>query len=430
MKSDQTHIRKHHMEQLYHTTQLIGIKDKNITLNKVLKHKTHIEMIATLDYAPGNCNHCQGKQIKYDFQKPSKIPFLEVAGFPSLIRLKKRRFQCKNCRKVTVSETSLVQKNCQISEPLRQKVAQALVNRQALTHIAQDLAISTSTVHRKLKEFTFKEDFSRLPEILSIDEFSYQKGKLAFIAQDFETKKIITILENRTQITIRNHFFRYSKEARNSVKVVTVDMSGSYIPMIPKLFPKAKIVIDRFHIVQHMSRALNHTRIQLMTQFDKKSLEYRALKYYWKSVLKDSRKLSLNSFRSRTFGETLTPKECLTEIFHLVPELKGYYDLYQLLLFHLQEKNADYFFDLIEEALPHLNQTFKTALRTILHHKQHVINAIVLPYSNAKLEATNKLIKDIKRNAFGFRNFDNFKKRIFIALNMQKEKTHFVSSRA
>lgn len=418
------------MEQLYHTTQLIGIKDKNITLNKVLKHKTHIEMIATLDYAPGNCNHCQGKQIKYDFQKPSKIPFLEVAGFPSLIRLKKRRFQCKNCRKVTVSETSLVQKNCQISEPLRQKVAQALVNRQALTHIAQDLAISTSTVHRKLKEFTFKEDFSRLPEILSIDEFSYQKGKLAFIAQDFETKKIITILENRTQTTIRNHFFRYSKEARNSVKVVTVDMSGSYIPMIPKLFPKAKIVIDRFHIVQHMSRTLNHTRIQLMTQFDKKSLEYRALKYYWKSVLKDSRKLSLNSFRSRTFGETLTPKECLTEIFHLVPELKGYYDLYQLLLFHLQEKNADYFFDLIEEALPHLNQTFKTALRTILHHKQHVINAIELPYSNAKLEATNKLIKDIKRNAFGFRNFDNFKKRIFIALNMQKEKTHFVSSRA
>lgn len=418
------------MEQLYHTTQLIGIKDKNITLNKVLKHKTHIEMIATLDYAPGNCNHCQGKQIKYDFQKPSKIPFLEVAGFPSLIRLKKRRFQCKNCRKVTVSETSLVQKNCQISEPLRQKVAQALVNRQTLTHIAQDLAISTSTVHRKLKEFTFKEDFSRLPEILSIDEFSYQKGRLAFIAQDFETKKIITILENRTQITIRNHFFRYSKEARNSVKVVTVDMSGSYIPMIPKLFPKAKIVIDRFHIVQHMSHALNHTRIQLMTQFDKKSLEYRALKYYWKSVLKDSRKLSLNSFRSRTFGETLTPKECLTEIFHLVPELKGYYDLYQLLLFHLQEKNADYFFDLIEEALPHLNQTFKTALRTILHHKQHVINAIELPYSNAKLEATNKLIKDIKRNAFGFRNFDNFKKRIFIALNMQKEKTHFVSSRA
>ena len=34
---------------------------------------------------------------------------------------------------------------------------------------------------------------------------------------------------------------------------------------------------------------------------------------------------------------------------------------------------------------------------------------ISLPYSNAKLEATNNLIKVIKRNAFGFRNFENFK---------------------
>ena len=163
------------MEQLYHTTQLIGIKDKNITLNKVLKHKTHIEMIATLDYAPGNCNHCQGKQIKYDFQKPSKIPFLEVAGFPSLIRLKKRRFQCKNCRKVTVSETSLVQKNCQISELVKRKTTQLLLNREALTHIAEKLALSTSTVYRKLKQFQFKDNFSTLPEVLSWDEFSYQK---------------------------------------------------------------------------------------------------------------------------------------------------------------------------------------------------------------------------------------------------------------
>ncbi|SUO80769.1 ISL3 family transposase [Streptococcus equinus] len=418
------------MELLKNTTDLIGLKDKNISILCARQHPSHIEIKAKLDYTAPLCPHCQGTMIKYDFQKESKIPILDAQGMPTVLKLKKRRFQCKACKRVTVSETPLVKKNHQISEPLRQKVAQALVNRQALTHITQDLAISTSTVHRKLKEFTFKEDFSRLPEILSIDEFSYQKGKLAFIAQDFETKKIITILENRTQTTICNYFFRYSKEARDSVKIVTVDMSGSYIPMIPKLFPNAKIVIDRFHIVQHMSRALNQTRIQLMKPFDKKSLEYRALKYYWKAVLKDSRKLSLNSFRSRTFGETLTPKKCLTKIFHLVPELKGYYNLYQLLLFHLQEKNADYFFDLIEEALPHLNQTFKTALRTILHYKEHVTNAIELPYSNAKLEATNKLIKDIKRNAFGSRNFDNFKKRIFIALNMQKEKTHFVSSRA
>ena len=129
------------MRQLYHTTELIGIKDKNITLTKVFQHETHIKV----DYTPPKCCYCQGKQIKYDFQKPSKIPFIEIGGLPSLIRLKKRRFQCKVCRKVTVSETSLVQKNYQISELVKQKTAQLLLNREALTHIAEKLAISTST---------------------------------------------------------------------------------------------------------------------------------------------------------------------------------------------------------------------------------------------------------------------------------------------
>ncbi|WP_155997323.1 ISL3 family transposase, partial [Streptococcus ruminantium] len=326
------------------TTLLIGIKDKNIILNKAIQHDTHIEVTATLDYHPPKCKHCKGKQIKYDFQKPSKIPFIEIAGFPSLIRLKKRRFQCKSCRKVTVSETSLVQKNCQISEIVRQKIAHLLLNREALTHIAAKLAISTSTVYRKFKQFHFQEEYTTLPEGLSWDEFSYQKGKLAFIAQDFNTKKIITILDDRRQTTIRNHFFKYSKEARKKVKVVTVDMSGSYIPLIKVLFPQAKIVLDRFHIVQHINRALKQTRIDIMKQFDDKSLEYRALKYYWKLI----RKLSLKAFYARTFRETLTPRECLNKIFKLVPELKDYYDLYQLLLFHLQEKNTEQFWGLIQ----------------------------------------------------------------------------------
>ena len=69
-------------------------------------------------------------------------------------------------------------------------------------------------------------------------------------------------------------------------------------------------------------------------------------------------------------------------------------------------------------------------LKTFLKDKEKIVNALQLHYSNAKLEATNNLIKLIKRNAFGFRNFENFKKRIFIVLNIKKERTKFVLSRA
>ena len=85
--------------------------------------------------------------------------------------------------------------------------------------------------------------------------------------------------------------------------------------------------------------------------------------------------------------------------------------------------------ELIEENRSKVNHYFQTVFRTFLRHKQYIQNALETDYSNAKLEATNKLIKDIKRLGFGFRNFINFKKRVFITLNIQKEKTYQVLSR-
>ncbi|MCE2111160.1 helix-turn-helix domain-containing protein, partial [Streptococcus thermophilus] len=95
---------------------------------------------------------------------------LEQAGTPTLLRLKKRRFQCKSCRSVTVAETSIVEKNCQISNLVRQKVIQLL------TDIARRLRVSTSTVYRKLDQFTFKEHYDKLPAVMSWDEFGFKKG--------------------------------------------------------------------------------------------------------------------------------------------------------------------------------------------------------------------------------------------------------------
>jgi len=59
-----------------------------------------------------------------------------------------------------------------------------------------------------------------------------------------------------------------------------------------------------------------------------------------------------------------------------------------------------------------------------------VINRVTHKEIITKLEATNNLIKLIKRNAFVFRNFENFKKRIFIALNIKKERMKLVLSLA
>lgn len=47
MKSNQTLIRKTLMEHINHTLQHIGIKDKNITLNNLLKDESPTELVTT-----------------------------------------------------------------------------------------------------------------------------------------------------------------------------------------------------------------------------------------------------------------------------------------------------------------------------------------------------------------------------------------------
>ena len=93
-----------------------------------------------------------------------------------------------------------------------------------MTDIAHQLSISTSTVIRKLNDFHFKHDFSRLPEIMSWDEYAFTKGKMSFIAQDFDNLNIITVLEGRTQAVIRDHFLKYDRAVRCRVKIITMDM--------------------------------------------------------------------------------------------------------------------------------------------------------------------------------------------------------------
>ena len=180
------------------------------------------------------------------------------------------------------------------------------------------------------------------------------------------------------------------------MKVITMDMFSPYYDIARKFFPNAKIVLDRFHIVQHLSRAMNRVRIKIMNQFDRRSHEYKALKRYWKLIQQDNYTLSSKRFYRPTFRSHLTNKEILEKLLSYSQDIRDHYGLYQLLLLRDQDK---------------------------------IINALELPCSNAKLEATNNLIKVIKRNAFGFRDFENFKTRILIALNIKKERTNLVLSR-
>ena len=149
------------MEQSHFITKLLDIKDPNIQIMDIVNRDTHKGIIAKLDYDAPACPDCGNQMKKYDFQKSSKIPYLETTGMPTRILLRKRRFKYYHCLKMMVAETSIVKKNHQIPRIINQNIAQKLIEKTSMTDIAHQLSISTSTVVRKLNDFHFKHDFSR-----------------------------------------------------------------------------------------------------------------------------------------------------------------------------------------------------------------------------------------------------------------------------
>ena len=102
------------MEQLHFITKLLDIKDpniQNIQIIDIIIRDSHKEIIAKLNYEAPSCPDCGSQMKKYDFQKPSKIPYLETTSMPTRILLRKLRFKCYHCSKMMVSKTSIVKKN-------------------------------------------------------------------------------------------------------------------------------------------------------------------------------------------------------------------------------------------------------------------------------------------------------------------------------
>src|SRR5699024_12507815 len=83
------------------------------------------------------------------------------------------------------------------------------------------------------------------------------------------TGDILDILDQRTSRTIKDHFIaNYSLRDRRQVETVTIDMNAGYVNVIKEMFPQAKIIIDRFHLVQLINRSMNKCLDLIMNTFN------------------------------------------------------------------------------------------------------------------------------------------------------------------
>jgi len=420
------------MSKLNYITELLELKDNNIKFFENCYHKEKIKGVyhkvfeGTLTYKPTCCEKC-GALFDNKFEKhgfiTSNIKIPDVAGFKTILRLKKQRYLCKHCGKAFTLRDNVTEYGCFISKNTKWKIACELRNKISEKDIAKNNNVSPNTVERIMDSYydTQKLYKNYLPEVLSFDEFKSVKsadGAMSFHMCNGVTGQTIDIVEDRKLLSLLKYFGYYSFKARKSVKFIIIDMYSPYVSLIQKMFPNAQIIIDTFHLVQLISRSLNKTRIRAMKS-NKNS--YNKMKRYWKLILKDRNELDYSKWKKYTcFHNLMTEIDVVNYILDQSTELKTTYYKYQELLQSIREKNYNDFISAITDVNNSVSDYMKTSIKTLTEFKDKICNTFNNNYHNGFIEGNNNFIKVLKRIAFGFRSFRRFKARIMICKGLVK----------
>ena len=431
------------MSELNYITELLELKDNNIKFYKNCYYKEKIKGIfhkvfeGVLTYQPTCCEKC-GVVFDSNIEKhgfiTSNIKIPDVAGYKTILRLKKQRYLCKHCGKTFTLRDKVTEYGCFISNNTKWKIASDLRSKISEKDIAKNNNVSPNTVERIMDSFYDAQKLYKnyLPKILSFDEFKSVKsadGAMSFHMCNGENGQTIDIVEDRRLSSLLSYFSYYSFKARKSVKFIIIDMYSPYVSLIQKMFPNAKIIIDTFHLVQLISRSLNKTRIRAMKS---NKASYNKMKRYWKLILKDRNELDYSKWKRYTcFPNLMTEIDVVNYILEQNIELKTTYYKYQELLHSIKEKNYNLFVSAINNIDTSISDYMKTSIKTLIEFKDKILNTFNNNYHNGFIEGNNNFIKVLKRIAFGFRSFRRFKARIMICkglIKISKEKADAYAS--
>ena len=412
---------------------MLNIKDPNIYIlnniqEKIIKNKKYKLIEGILTYNPSHCpccgviNESTADIIKWGFRKNCKIKIPKISNQLSLLILHKQRFFCKHCENTFIAETNIVDRNKNISNNTELQINLELMTKQSEKDIAKRLDVSVSKIDRKLNEISSHTVLRHecLPTSMNWDEFKATndtKGKMAFMIVDNKNGNIFDINDSRKSRDLEKYFRRYSKKQRDKVKLISIDFYSGYIYLAKKLFKKANIVIDRFHIVVQAYNALNMTRVKLCY---KSNPNYNKLKTFWKLIVKNENDLSDIKKYDNHFKKEVSQKDIVNYLINTDSTLKSTYECYQGLINSIKDKDFNKFKNIVFHKNNNISDKMNKVIRLYKDNIKYIENSFKYDINNDVIEGKNNLIKCIKRIAFGYRKYDHFVARVFLISGMIK----------
>ena len=182
-------------------------------------------------------------------------------------------------------------------------------------------------------------------------------------------------------------------------------------------FKETKFVIDKYHWIRQVIWAFENVRKEEQKKF------YNQFRRYFKKsksllmkrfdFLKEEEKQEVNIMLYKS--DNIRIAHNLKEKFFEILDCKNSQEA--------KKKLSDWILYAQDSKL----KAFKNCSNTMINWSNGILNSFDTPYTNGFIEGCNNKIKVLKRNAYGFKNFERFRNRILHIFDYKKENIHNIA---
>jgi len=380
--------------------QTLGIK--NHVVKKVIQTEEGISIY--LDVYKRRrlvCSCCQTPGRLRDRLKIRQWKHPSLWGIPVTLYYAPARVSCEVCQRVVVESIPWSQGKCRLSKGLIWMIS-SWCKLLAWDVVAKLFGVHWNTVAAAVRQAVeYGLEHRELGEMLyiGIDELSRRKGHVYVTnVYDLKEKRLIWSGEGRSQDTLRAFFEEHGEALKDRVKGACCDMWQPYIDVIKEYLPETTLVFDKFHIVQHMLKAVDAVRRDEARELKKTNPELlKRTRYIWlKNVenLTDKQRARLGYLEKLNLrcNRAHLLKESFRELWDY--QSKGWAKRFL----------SKWFWWATHSRLAPMRD-FAWMLR---RHEEDILNYFDERISNGAVEGMNNKAKVVSHRCYGFRTAKNY----------------------
>jgi len=379
------------------TEKLVGLQGINI--KNIYQNEKNMSILLEMNKKPHKCPCCNSITDKIHDYRKQVIKDIPAFGKHIILILRKRRYVCKDCGKRFFEQNTWLPRYYRMTNRLAAYIIEKLSDVNSFTSVAKDTNLSVSTVIRIFDNVGTPTVY--MPKVISIDEFkgNTEGEKYQCIITDPINKRILDILPTRYKHTLFEYFSRFD---RTPTTHFVSDMWETYRDLANTYFKKASFVIDKYHFIRQVIWAFEAVRKEEQKKFADTRRKYFKRS---KSLLSKQYK-HLNTEQKQQVDIMLYASEKLLKAYSLK---ESYFEF-------MQAQNSTDAKRLLSNWVMAASSSglppFTMCSNTMVNWSDGILNSFDCPYTNGFTEGVNNKIKVLKRNAYGYRNFTRFRKRI------------------